>query len=414
MRLYLRVLQYAKPYWPRLVLAIIFAGFVSLLTGTLAWLVEPVLDKIFAQKDLQMLMIIPPVIFLVTLLKGLFTYGQAYFMRYVGNRVLMDLRNEIFQHLLFLPVTFFTKNSTGKMMSRVINDVTLMQNAVSGVVKDIFQHTLTVLVLLGVMFYQDWVLTLLALIGFPLSSYLLVRFGSRLRRLSHIGQENISDLTHLLQESLSGIRVVKSFTMEKIEGARFREKNFSYFKNIMKGTKIQEITSPLMEVIGALGFSVIIAYGGYHVIHGDQITQGAFFSFLAACLMMYAPVKTLASANNMIQQALAASQRVFSVLDEGSEQSLSTGREILGPVQGAIEYKGVSFQYESSEIATLEDIWIRTKPGEVIALVGSSGAGKSTLVNLLVRFFHPSSGEITIDGLNIQKRQHPILVKHHT
>ncbi|HEX9759150.1 MAG TPA: lipid A export permease/ATP-binding protein MsbA [Nitrospiria bacterium] len=401
MKIYLRLLRYLKPYWPRLVVAIILASFVSSLTGILAWLVEPVLDKIFAQKDTQMLFMLTSAIFLVTFLKGLFSYGQAYFMRYVGNRVLMDLRNEIFGHTLSLPLGFFTKYSTGRLMSRVINDVTLIQSAVSGVVKDIFQHTLTVFVLLGVMIYQDWKLTLLALFGFPLSSYLLVRFGKRLRRLSHLGQENISDLTNLLQESLSGIRVVKAFTMDDYERKRFKEKNLSYFRNLMRVTKIQELTSPLMEVIGSLGLALMVGYGGYYVIQGN-ITQGTFFSFMAASMMMYAPVRTLASANNMIQQAIAASQRVFSVLDEDTEQSFSTGTHIFGSVRGAVEYKGVSFHYEGSDLATLKDVWVRAQPGEIVALVGSSGSGKTTLVNLLPRFFEPTAGEIIIDNIKIQ------------
>ena len=401
MKIYLRLLKYVKPYWARLVIAIIFAIFVSLLTGTLAWLVEPVLDNVFDKKDFRMLLIFTPAIFLATFLKGLFSYGQAYFMRYVGNRVLMDLRNDLFSHTVLLPLGFFTKFSTGKLMSRVINDVMLIQSAVSGVVKDVFQHSLTVVVLLGVMFYQDWKLTLLALIGFPLSSYLLVRFGRRLRRLSHLGQENISDLTTLLQESISGIRVVKAFTMEDYEKRRFQEKNLSYFRNLMRVTKIQELTSPLMEVIGSLGLAVMIGYGGYHVIQGN-ISQGNFFSFMTACLMMYGPVKTLASANNMIQQAIAGSQRVFAILDEKMEQSFSTGNRVLGSVRGAIEYKGVSFQYEGSDLATLNDVCVTAQSGEVVALVGSSGSGKTTLINLLPRFFEPTSGEIWIDNIKIQ------------
>ena len=402
MELYLRVLRYLKPYWPRLVMASLFAALVSLLTATYAWLVKPVLDNIFIQRDTRMLFLLPPTIVLISFLKGLSSYGQAYLMRYVGNRIIMDIRDELYYHLLLLPVGFFSKNTTGKLMSRVINDVTLMQSAVSGVVKDLFQHSLTVTALLFVIFYQNWKLALLALIAFPLSSYILVRFGRRLRRLSHMGQEKIADITNVLQETLSGIRVVKAFTMEESERDRFKEKNRSYFRNVMKATKLQELTPPLMELIGAVGLAVIVGYGGYQVIQG-YTTPGTFFSFMAACLMMYAPVKSLSSANNMIQQALAAGERVFAILDQNSEREISQGRVGLGPVQGAVEFKGVSFQYEGTDLPTLENVDVRVQPGEVVALVGSSGSGKTTLVNLLPRFYDPTSGEIWIDGQNIRE-----------
>ncbi len=402
MKLYLRLLKFIKPYRWTLAGGFLCSAMVALLTAAYAWLVRPVLDDVFIRKDGFMLTILPVTIIVVALFKGLFHYGQAYLVRYVGSRIIADIRKDLYHHIVLLPIGFHAKNATGKLMSRVINDVGLMQTAVSTVVKDLFQQSLTMIALTGVIFYQNWRLALMASLAIPFATYPLIRVGRRLRKVARAGQEKIGDLTSVLQETFAGIRVVKAFGREDFETERFNKKNMNYFKNVMRATSVSEITGPMMETFGSIGAAGIIWYGGYQVIT-DQMTPGTFFSFMAASMMMYAPLKGLSSANNVLQQALAAAERIFSILDQKNERQLDTGRRLVPGLHGEIEFREVSFQYDGIRSAALSNISLKAKPGEVIALVGSSGAGKTTLVNMIPRFYEPQGGTILIDGIPIQE-----------
>ncbi|HET6370043.1 MAG TPA: ABC transporter transmembrane domain-containing protein, partial [Nitrospiria bacterium] len=402
MKLYLRLIKYLRPHWVRLVLASLCAVVVSLLTAAYAWLVRPVLDDVFIQKDARMLVVIPIAIFLVSFSKGVFHYVEAYLIRYVGNCVITEIRSKLYRHVMLLPIGFHEKNATGRLMSHIITDVGLMQTAVSSVVKDLFQQSLTLVALTGVIFYQNWQLATVAVMVLPIAYYPMIRLGRRLRKISHSGQEKIGDLTSVLQETLAGVRTVKAFGREEFESQRFSEKNQHYFKNIMKATQVSEMTPPIMEAIGSIGVAAIVAYGGYQVISGVT-TPGTFFSFMAAALMMYTPVRGLSGVNNVLQQALAAMDRVFVTLDEINERESDSGRKILPPVKGWIEFRDVSFRYESGDRPALLGVNLSVKPGEVVALVGSSGSGKTTLANLIPRFYEASSGTILIDGTDIRE-----------
>ena len=402
MRLYLRLLEYIRPYWVRLVIAAACSGAVAALTGGYAWLVRPALDEIFINKNETWLYLLPVALMAVSVLKGICGYGQSYLMIFVGSRVVTDIRQQLFGHLMRLPIGFHLKNPSSRMLSRVINDVNWIQNAVSGVLKDLFQQSLTFLVLLGVILYQNWRLALFSILVIPLSAYPMVRFGNQLRKIATAGQERTADMSTALQETLTGVRIVKGFTREDAEGRRFAGFNEAYFRTNMKSTQVSSITSPVLEAVGILGVAGIIWYGGSQVIQG-AMTPGTFFSFLTAVFLMYTPIKRLASANNTIQQALAAADRVFTVLDVPTEAAQDTGTRSLDGVRSAIALQGVSFRYEGVEAWALTDISLTVRPGEVLALVGSSGAGKTTLVNLIPRFHDPTAGAILIDGVDLRE-----------
>jgi subfamily B ATP-binding cassette protein MsbA len=402
MRTYLRLLHYMRPYGGRLIAAGVCSGIVAGLTGTYAWLVKPALDEVFINKNVTWLMLLPVVLILVSVLKGVAAYGQTYLMIYVGSRVVTDIRQQLFGHLMRLPVSFHLKNPSSRMMSRVINDVNWIQNAVSGVLKDLFQQSLTFMVLMGIIFYQQWQLSLLAVVAIPLSVYPMIRFGNRLRHIASSGQERTADMSTALQETLTGIRIVKGFCRETAESQRFARFNEGYFRTNMKSTQVSAITSPVLEAVGVIGVAGIIWYGGSQVIHG-LMSPGTFFSFLTAVFLMYTPIKRLASSNNTIQQALSAAERVFSVLDAPTEAVLDTGVAEFNGVKTGIELRGVSFQYDGADVPALDEITLAIRAGELLALVGSSGAGKTSLVNLIPRFYEPSRGAILIDGVDLRE-----------
>src|SRR5437870_3342021 len=401
MKLYLRLLQYLRPYWVRLIAAAVCSGLVAAFTGAYAWLVRPALDEIFINRNATWLILLPVALMAVSVLKGFASYGQTYLMTYVGTRVVADIRQRLFSHLMRLPVGFHLKNPSSRMMSRVINDVNWIQNAVSGVIKDFFQQSLTFLVLLGVVFYQNWQLTLLASVVIPLSVYPMVRFGKRLRRIATIGQERTADMATALQETLTGIRIVKGFTQESAEDRRFARHNVAYFRSLMKSTQVSAITSPVLEAIGVIGVAGIIWYGGAQVIRGTM-TPGTFFSFLTAVFLMYSPIKRLASSNNTIQQALSAAERVFSVLDAPTEAVLDTGVAEFHGVKTGIELRGVSFQYDGTDLPALRDISLTARAGEVLAIVRRSGAGQTTFVNPIPRFYDPTESAILRDNVDLR------------
>ncbi|MEK6560533.1 MAG: lipid A export permease/ATP-binding protein MsbA [Nitrospirota bacterium] len=399
--MYKRILEYVKPYWIRILIASLCAIGVSGATAAVAWLVQPVLDKIFIQKNLQMLMLIPVAILIMYFLKGVFNYYQSYLMRYVGNRVIMDMRNDLYSHLTVMPMQFYTEHSTGKLMSRLLNDVSIINNAASTSIKDLVQNLITVIALLGVVFYQDWRLAAISCLVLPFAYYPIIKLGRKLRRVSRKGQEEISGITAIMHETFTGASVVKAFGMEPSEINKFMEKNYSLFKISMKGVKLTELSTPLMEFIGAVGASLIIWYGGHQVVNGVT-TPGTFFSFLTALIMMYSPLRALTRVNAAIQQSIAAAERVFAILDLDTEKVTDKGTTELHVIKDKIELRNVSFKYPSSTKHAISDASFSVPHGKTVALVGSSGGGKTTIGNLLLRFYEPESGGIYIDGKDIR------------
>ena len=399
MNLYRRLLEFVKPYWRHLAGAMVCMVFVSAATAGSAYLVKPVLDEIFFKKDLSMLKWIPLAIIGIFILKGVFDYGQAFLMSYVGQKIIADLREKVYSHIQSLSLSFFTKNPTGILMSRIMNDVGMVQGAVTDAVTGLLKDVFTVIGLVAVIFYRDWKLALIAMVVFPVAVYPIVKFGRKLRSYSTRSQTSMAELTTILLETITGTRIVKAFNMENYERKRFAKENQRLFGIQIKSVRVRAISHPLMEFLGGVGIACIVFYGGYNVIQG-RATPGTFFSFLAALLMLYEPVKRLSGVNNTVQQGLAAATRIFEVLDTVPEIQDKPGARVLPGVSREVEYQDVSFKYEEDWV--LKNINLRIQVGEMVAFVGASGGGKTTLVNLLPRFYDVTTGRILIDGVDIR------------
>ena len=423
MSLYRRVLVLVKPYWLKLALAMLCMVFYSVLTAAQAFLVKPVFDGVFLkkegippfiqniivqlhlegfflQKDMEMLRLLPFVIVLLFLLKGVFNYGQSYLMNFVGLRVIADLREKLYNHLQTLSLSFFTKTPTGILISRITSDVALIQGSVSSTITGLLKDAFTIIFLVGVVFYRDWKLAIVAFIIFPLAIIPIKEFGKRMRKFSRKGQQRIGLLTTLLHETITGNRIVKAFGMEDYENRRFAEENERLFKTFLKRVKVRALAPPLMELLGGIAAAIIIWVGGYSVVRGD-LTPGTFFSFLTALFMLYAPIRDLSKVNLEIQEGMAGATRVFELLDTTTEIKEMEGAVSLPPISKKIDFQKVTFKYE--EEIVLKDISFEVKVGEVIALVGMSGAGKTSLVNLLPRFYDVEKGQILIDDHDIRR-----------
>ena len=399
MNVFKRILKLARPHIPKFLLAMLCMLAVGTTTSALAFLVKPALDEIFLNKNASMLKWIPIVIIAIYFIKGACNYGQTMLMSFIGQRVVTDLRSELYNHIQMQPLSFFTKNSTGILMSRITNDVNLIQGAVSEAVTSLFKDSFTLVGLIFVIFYRDWKLALIAMVVFPLTVYPIARFGKKMRKVATGTQITMGRLTSLLQETISGTRIVKAFGMEDYEGKRFGKENENLFRFFMKAVSIRALSSPFMEFLGGLGIAAIVFYGGYQVIHGVS-TPGNFFSFLTALIMLYEPVKRLTNVNNTVQQGISAAVRVFGIMDITPGIKNSENATELPRISDGIEIRNVTFSYDNEPV--LKNINLHIKSGEVVAFVGMSGGGKTTLVNLIPRFYDVTEGEILIDGHDIR------------
>ncbi len=400
LKLYLRLLSYVRRFWLRFVVAALAMLGVSGITALLAYLVKPVLDDVFFGKNLTMLYILPPLVVLLYAVKGALTFTHNYQMSYIGVSTTTRLRDELFQHLQRQPHSFYDRQATGALMSRMNYDVFLLQDSVAKVVTSLVKDSFTVVGLIGVIFYREWRLALLATAVLPLTALIIVRIGRRLRRLSTATQVSMAELNTLQQESFTGHRIVKAFVREDFEQDRFEKRNRKLFRLRLKQTVTRGLSNPLMDLLGALAMAVIIFYGGYNVIQGNS-TPGTFFSFMAALIMLYTPLKALSGVHNSIQEGLAAAQRIFGILDLDPDIKDRPGARPIAPLAREIVYDRVTFAYEDRPV--LKDINLTIRKGEIVALVGPSGAGKTTLLNLLPRFYEVSQGAIRIDGVDIRE-----------
>jgi len=380
-------------------IAIVLMAIVGSLSGLTAYLVKPVMDGIFVKKNVIMLKVLPLIVLAVFLVRSLCDWGQRYQMRYVGLKIISDLRQKLYDHIQNMSLSFIERSSTGVLMSRITNDVNLLQGAVSAAITSFLKDSFTMIGLVFVVFYQDWRLASLAILILPGAYLLIDKLGKKMRRYSKKCQQAMGDISSIVQELLRGIRVVKAFNSEEYELKKFDRENERIFKYNMRISVVQGLSSPLMELLGAFGIATIIGYGGYQVIQG-QSTPGTFFSFLAALFMLYKPMKRLSKVNNLIQNGLAAANRIYEILDTEPDITNRTGAVELKDVKKGIEFKDVSFSY--GEGLVLRDINISIPAGDVVALVGVSGGGKTTLASLIPRFYDLQEGEILIDGVDLR------------
>jgi len=390
-----------KPHFGRLGVAMVSMVAVAGLSAGQAYMVKPLLDEIFFNKDHLMLNLLPLALVLLFLVKGFFYYCYSYMMERVGHTIIMELRKRMLQHVQLLPAPFFSKTTTGELMSRITSDVILLQSAVSstlvGVLKDFFQ----IIGLLGVIFFQDWKLALMSMIFLPMAVVPIVHFGRKYRKLSTKGQQTMADVSTVLHEAIGGNRIVKAFSKEEYEFNRFAAIVDKLFGITVRDIQLRSLAHPIMELLGGIGIALIIWYGGKQVLNGTA-TPGTFFSFLTALIMIYEPIKKVSSINNTLQQGIAAAIRVFSLLEHPTEPYSPPDAIAIPPIAKQIELKNVAFSYDG-QTEVIQDLNLTVKAGEVLALVGPSGGGKTTLANLIPRFYEVSGGQILIDGHDIRQ-----------
>ncbi len=400
--LYLRLLSFLKPYRLPLIIAMLCMVVLAACTATLAWLLKPALDSALGGKNLDFIYMIPLFIIGLYIVKGIAYYGQAYLMGFIGQKVVYDLRNLLYGHLIGQSLNFFAHRKTGELLAHMSYDVTLVQATVSTAVTALMRDSVTIVFLTFVIFYQDWLLAVIAIAVFPVVVLPIVRFGKKMRRASTDGQVSMGALSSLIEETVGGIRIVKAFGMEKYEKNRFSKLTEDFFQHQMRVFRVHALSFPIMELLAGCGIAAVLFYGGLRVASGET-TPGTLMSFLAALIMLYDPVKRLSRANNEIQQGLAAAKRIFNVLDE--RPSIVDSPDALEMVgfSRTIEFREVSMRYEGAERDVLCGINLHIAAGEVVALVGRSGAGKTTLANLVPRFIDVSSGAVMLDGKDVRQ-----------
>lgn len=400
MNVYLRIMKFIKPYIPRLILAGICTVLTSAANLYVPWIVRDVIDKVFINNDSQLLNLIALGIVVIFFGRGITYYGQNYLMNYVGESVVIDIRGLVFKKLMELDTRFYDTHKLGTIMSYITNDVGAMQSAMVNNSVEIITETSVLIGSVCAMVYLDWKLTIFTFCTFPVVLFFMDYFGKKIRRTGHRIQQATADITSVLQETLSSVRVVKSFVRESFEIQRFERTNRRNFDADMKSVRLMGTLSPVIEFVAALGVTAIIWYGGRSVLAGD-ITAGSLIAFLVYAVNISNPIKRIARVMGSIQKALAAADRVFSILDLDMEIPEKADAIALPPVQGHVVFDDVSFEYNRNE-PILKHLSFESRPGQVIALVGPSGAGKSTIANLVPRFYDVTGGAIRIDGHDIR------------
>ena len=442
MKLYFRLLSFLKPHRKYLISAMIFMILFAGMSGFSITMIVPFTKIIFSEQEAltpnvsshqeasseekSLVVLLPKIlkerlnqlilgrskletlgrfcilVFLIFLIKNMFWYAQSFLIVRVEQSVIMDLRNKLYSHFYLLPLEYFHGQKTGVLISRITNDITLVRGAVANGFAQALRQGFLVLVYLFLVFWASWKLALVALLLFPPAIIIIGKFGRKVRRSSLLTQEKMGNMTSVLQETISGIRVVKAFVMEKFEIKKFSDAAKDYFKTMVKLTRIGSLGPPLTEILGVFAAVLLLWFAGRDIEAGN-LDPGRFFLFLFAMLSLMQPVRTLSHLNIDIQQGLAAAKRIFEVLDTEPKTKNHPEAIRMNSLKEKLTFQNISFSYDSSDKKILSKINFEVKAGEIVALVGPSGAGKSTLMDLLPRFYDPTSGEIRIDGIDLKR-----------
>jgi subfamily B ATP-binding cassette protein MsbA len=397
MQIVKKIIEITKPYWPRIFAGILISLIVSGITGAIAWSVKPATDIVLVEKKYEYLKFLPAGIFLLFAIKGLLGFCQSYLMKSAGMKLVREMRNKLYDHILYLRVEYFSKESSGTIISRVMYDVEALNGLISDVIRTFIVEVPTVIFLLGVALYRRWDLTLMSFILLPFIAYTSKRFGKVVKKKRKEAQRKLSFLTHKISETIFGTRIVKIFNREKTMGNKFRSDNQRYYRELLKVVRLKEFTKLIIDVVTGIAIALVFWYGGNMVIKGI-ITTGDFASILAAIYLMFSPVKKIGDAYNSFQESRASIERIDTLFNAEQEEE---GHIKIDGFKKSLKFENVSFTFPGNNVPVLTDVNLEIKPGEVIAIVGRSGVGKSTLIDLIPRFYIPSSGRLTIDGLDI-------------
>ncbi|MDD2897402.1 MAG: ABC transporter transmembrane domain-containing protein [Desulfuromonadaceae bacterium] len=400
MAIFKRLVLYMKPYWWRILIAGLASSAYGGLDAAFAYMVEPLLKKIFVTKDMFIFTILPFAIILIFIFRATTRYLNDYFMRTAAQLAVQDVRNEIFKKNVYLDLSFFNRNQAGSLMSRVVSDVSTMQDGVGGLITGVFRDALGLITLLGVIFYRDWQLALISILVIPLTIYPAGVLGKKIKLTARKGQDEAGLFASILQETLSGIKVVKAFSLEEVMTERFKAANQKFYSLFRKTIKYSALSSPVMEIITSLGIGAVIFYGGSKVM-ANKMTAPEFFSFITAMALVYSPLKKLINAYNEMQRCIGASERVFEIIDAVPTIIDAEDASILETKDNRVEFKNVYFKYQDEFI--LNNVSLVAEKGEMVALVGPSGGGKTTLVSLIARFFDATNGQITIGSHDVRE-----------
>ena len=392
--------EHIRPYGRSFVFAIFLMILAALSTSALPYMLQPVFDEVFTRGTPQLLMFVCGGIFLAFVIKGATSFGEAVIMTYVGQRIISDLQNRLFSHLMHLDLAYFHGTSSGDLLSRFTNDVNLMRNAVATTLVGFGKDSFTLIFLVSLMFYRDWTLACIAFFIFPLAVLPILRIGRRMRKVANNTQEELASFTGRLTQVFQGIRVIKAYGTEEYEALRAHTMIERIFALVYKSSRVRSASHPIIESLGGMAIVIVIAYGGWQVMHNAR-TTGEFMSFILALLLVYEPLKRLSNLNANLQEGLAAAARVFAIIDTPATIQDRVDAKPLPPIEGHIEFRDVSFSYPDGKVA-LDGIHLKIQKAHSIALVGASGAGKSTIINLIPRFYDIQKGEIFIDGIDIR------------
>lgn len=400
MKNYKRLLLFIKPYIPRLGMAVVCIILAAAANLYVPWIIKDLIDKVLAQKDMTTLNLLGVGIIVVFFFRGIFYYGQTYLVSYVAERVIIDIREILYKKFQEFQLAYYENRQTGTIMSYITNDVAALQVALVNSLIDMVTELSIFIGSICMMFYLDWKLALITTIVVPLIAQAMKIFGKKLKANGAVVQERTADITSLLQETISAVRVIKSFVREDYEINRFQKQNYLNFRANMKGVQLMSLLTPTVEFLAAVIVTLILWFGGYQVVHG-ALTAGSLVAFLTYAVNLANPVKRISRVFGTIQKAMGAADRVFSVLDTTESIMDQSNAKILPEVKGFVEFKNVGFAYDNGR-TIISSLSLTAKPGQVVAIVGPSGAGKTTLVNLIPRFYDVTAGSVCVDGMDVR------------